>query len=140
MPWDKNNFPNAMKYLHPQVRQKAIEIANVLVDQGREEGISIATAISRAKDWAVNHEVTEPERSNTDVKQHGADQYVVPHNNQWGVKSEGDNDPAYIFSTKKQAVEKARKIAKENNAGIIIQKADGKIQKKHSYNPHRHKM
>ena len=140
MPWDKNNFPNSMKFLHPEVREKAIEIANVLIDEGREAGIAIATAISRAKDWAVNHDVIEPEQSDTDIKQHGADQYVIPYDNQWGIKSEGDEKPELVFKRKDKAIKKARAIAKEKNANLVIQKADGKIQEKHSYNPHRHNM
>lgn len=45
-----------MKNLPAPVRNKAIEMANALLkDKSMEEGITIATATSRAKDWAVNH-------------------------------------------------------------------------------------
>ena len=56
MPWTKKDYPDSMKNLPEAVRNKAIEIANVLLEEkNMEEGIAIATAISRAKDWAANH-------------------------------------------------------------------------------------
>ena len=55
MPWTKNDYPNSMKNLPDEVRNKAIEIGNALLDEkNMDEGIAIATAISRAKDWAAN--------------------------------------------------------------------------------------
>ncbi|MDQ6477208.1 hypothetical protein [Dyadobacter sp. LHD-138] len=44
-----------MKNLSADVREKAIEIANtVLEDRHMDEGIAIATAISCVKDWETN--------------------------------------------------------------------------------------
>jgi uncharacterized protein YdaT len=41
-----------MKNLPDEVRNKAIEIANALLEErNMGEGIAIATATSRAKDW-----------------------------------------------------------------------------------------
>ena len=65
MPWTKNDYPNSMKNLPAPVRNKAIEIANALLEERHlDEGISIATAISRAKNWAVKHglNVDNPEK------------------------------------------------------------------------------
>jgi uncharacterized protein YdaT len=42
-----------MKHLPPAVREKAIEIANALLDAGRPEGQAIRIAIARAKQWAL---------------------------------------------------------------------------------------
>jgi len=56
MPWTKDNYPDSMKNLPSDIRGKAIEIANALLEERKmEEGIAIATAISRAKEWAANH-------------------------------------------------------------------------------------
>ena len=52
MPWNDERYPPAMQRLHPLVRQKAIEIANALLDEGCDEGFAIRVAISRAKQWA----------------------------------------------------------------------------------------
>ncbi|HEY4618918.1 MAG TPA: hypothetical protein VIH09_12055 [Flavobacterium sp.] len=53
MPWTKTNYPSSLKNLPPPVRNKAIEIANALLEKGNmEEGRIIATAINNAKTWA----------------------------------------------------------------------------------------
>ena len=45
-----------MKNLPAPIRDKAIEIANaLLVEKNMEEGLAIAIAISRAKEWAEKH-------------------------------------------------------------------------------------
>jgi uncharacterized protein YdaT len=49
VPWNKNDYPNSMKNLDKDVREKAIEIANALLDEGYEDGKAIPIAIDRAK-------------------------------------------------------------------------------------------
>lgn len=41
-----------MEHLPPQVRRKAIEIANALLEEGQDEGTAIRIAIAKAKEWA----------------------------------------------------------------------------------------
>ena len=52
MPWTPARFPVSMKHLPPLVREKAVEIANALLDEGMEEGKAIRIAIAKAKEWA----------------------------------------------------------------------------------------
>jgi len=52
MPWNSSYYPVSMKNLPPAVREKAIEIANALLEAGRPEGQAIRIAIARAKQWA----------------------------------------------------------------------------------------
>ncbi|WP_333809225.1 hypothetical protein [Flavobacterium sp.] len=55
MPWTKKKYPNAMKNLPSKVRNKAIEIANAILKTGNlDEGATIATAISKAKETIAN--------------------------------------------------------------------------------------
>jgi uncharacterized protein YdaT len=56
MPWNSDDFPTSMKHLPPLVREKAIEIANALLDEGMEEGKTIRIAIAKAKEWAKRRE------------------------------------------------------------------------------------
>ena len=54
MTWTLNDYPPPMKNLDPVVREKAIEIANELLEEGdyeAEEEI-IALAIQKAEEWA----------------------------------------------------------------------------------------
>jgi uncharacterized protein YdaT len=55
MPWDEDYYPRSMQHLPTLVRAKAIEIANVLLAEGHDEGSAIRIAIARAKAWALHH-------------------------------------------------------------------------------------
>ncbi|WP_210365103.1 hypothetical protein [Bacillus sp. REN3] len=56
MPWTKDDYPDSMKNLDPDVREKAIEIANALVtDEHYEDGKAIPIAIDKAKEYVANH-------------------------------------------------------------------------------------
>jgi uncharacterized protein YdaT len=50
MPWNEAYYPRSMRNLPPEVRSKAIEIANALLEEGYDEGKAIRIAI--AKQWA----------------------------------------------------------------------------------------
>lgn len=52
MPWTYDRYPASMKHLTPPVREKAVEIANALLEEGHPEGQSIRIAVARAKQWA----------------------------------------------------------------------------------------
>jgi len=57
MPWNADYFPTSMRHLSPQTREKAIEIANALLEAGMAEGQAIRIAIAKAKQWASAHGV-----------------------------------------------------------------------------------
>jgi uncharacterized protein YdaT len=46
-----------MHRLAPEVRAKAIDIANTLLEDGLEEGMVIRIAIAQAKIWAVHRRI-----------------------------------------------------------------------------------
>lgn len=57
MPWTKNDYPASMKNLEPEVRDKAIEIANALVtEEHYDDGKAIPIAIDKAREYVENHE------------------------------------------------------------------------------------
>lgn len=136
MPWTKNDFPDSLKNLNTKVRNKAIEIANTLVDdENMEEGRAIAIATSRAKDWAINRgSQSGKDNSDTDPKTHGMDQYVTPRKNGWAVKSEHAERASKVLDNKQEAVKYATGIAKKHHSQLIIKGEDGRIQEKRSYN------
>ena len=55
MPWNSTYYPVSMKNLPPVLREKAVEIANALLEDGMEEGKAIRIAIAKAKEWARSH-------------------------------------------------------------------------------------
>ena len=52
MPWSAGDYPSSMKNLDPEVRRKAISIANEVLKSTGDEGEAIATGIARAKEQA----------------------------------------------------------------------------------------
>lgn len=52
MPWTTTEYPVSMKNLRAPVRNKAVEIANALLRDGRPEQSAIAIAIAQAEEWA----------------------------------------------------------------------------------------
>ena len=52
MPWDETYYPRSMRNLPPEVRLKAIEIANALLEEGYDDGTAIRIAIAKGKELA----------------------------------------------------------------------------------------
>lgn len=49
MPWYNGDFPPSYKNLPVKLRQKAVEIANRILESGAEEGVAIATGLKQAR-------------------------------------------------------------------------------------------
>lgn len=56
MPWTQDDYPASMKNLTPEVREKAIEIANAILEEDEDEGKSIRIGIAKAEEWAENRD------------------------------------------------------------------------------------
>jgi uncharacterized protein YdaT len=59
MPWSFEQYPASMKNLPPVVRQKAILIANALLEEGYPDGQAIRIAIARARIWAKRRTIRD---------------------------------------------------------------------------------
>ncbi|MDG0871520.1 DUF2188 domain-containing protein [Paenibacillus thiaminolyticus] len=116
MPWNEHNYPPSMKHLLSEVRNKAIEIANALLEEGMEEGRAIPIATAQAKKW---HEVHYPDHSGREDILH-----VVPAGEDWAVTAEGREHPLMTAQTKQEAVQ----YAQHRKADIVIHRQDGTIQ------------
>jgi uncharacterized protein YdaT len=51
MPWYNGSFPPSYKNQPPEIRAKAVEIANELLLQGFDEGVAIATGLKKARQF-----------------------------------------------------------------------------------------
>lgn len=60
-------------------------------------------------------------------------QHVIPANEKWAVKGESNSRRTKITKTKKEAVKRARQIAKNKKSELVIHNRDGKISDKDSY-------
>ncbi|MFP4287484.1 MAG: DUF2188 domain-containing protein [Candidatus Izemoplasmataceae bacterium] len=119
MPWTLNDYPNAMKNLEQEVKEKAIEIANELVEEGYEDGRAISIAIDRAKNWFSNR----GESVSDDVTHR-----LKPSNDTWLLESIDGNE-SWTFDTKEDAMEKVKSLSKNREMKVMIHDAKGKFQK-----------
>jgi uncharacterized protein YdaT len=68
MPWTRQHYPASMKHLPPAVREKAIEIANALLDDGHPEGQAIRIAISRANQWGQRRSLLDADACGSGIE------------------------------------------------------------------------
>lgn len=68
----------------------------------------------------------------------GKNQHVVKGKEGWNVKGENNSKATSNHSTQKEAIGRAREIAKNQKTEVVIHGRDGKIRDKDSYgnDPH----
>lgn len=119
MPWTEQDYPNSFKSLDEITRNKAIDIANALLDDGYEKARSITIATSQAKQWASKRKI---------VKSDGDHQHVVPHDAKWAILREGNDKVSHVYDTKEEALDKAKEMGIKEGVRVVVHKQDGKIQ------------
>ncbi|MCB9291452.1 MAG: DUF2188 domain-containing protein [Lewinellaceae bacterium] len=60
-------------------------------------------------------------------------QHVVPHPEGWAVKGEGNERYTAVFDYQEDAIGRARDIARNYGADVIIHRKDGSIRDRISY-------
>ncbi|RMF28855.1 MAG: DUF2188 domain-containing protein [Bacteroidetes bacterium] len=55
-------------------------------------------------------------------------QHVVPHPEGWAVKGEGNERYTAVFRYQDEAIERARQIARNYGADVIVHRKDGSIR------------
>ncbi|MBX2846413.1 MAG: DUF2188 domain-containing protein [Saprospiraceae bacterium] len=60
-------------------------------------------------------------------------QHVVPHEEGWAVKGEGNERYTGIFDRQSQAIKRAKEIARNYGSDVIIHRSDGTIRDRISY-------
>lgn len=118
MPWNKNDYPDSMKNLPYQVREKAIEIANALLDQNYDEGKAIAIAIDRARSSVGKGHGNDEERPVYHLR-------PKEDNEGWQLVKEKGKHSILSDHTKEELSDKAKDYVKEHDGILIIHHADG---------------
>jgi uncharacterized protein YdaT len=62
MPWYNGDYPPSYKNQPLLLREKAVEIANALLQEGVEEGIAIATGLKRAREHFEKEDQAEEDQ------------------------------------------------------------------------------
>ena len=60
-------------------------------------------------------------------------QHVVPRDGEWAVRGEGNAKDTKRFRTQKDAIDAAKKIARNSRSEVLIHGQDGRIRERHSY-------
>jgi exo-beta-1,3-glucanase (GH17 family) len=60
-------------------------------------------------------------------------QHVVPHEEGWAIKGEGNEKYTAIYDIQEDAIRRAKTIAKSYKSDVIIHRTDGTIRDRVSY-------
>ena len=60
-------------------------------------------------------------------------QHVVPHDEGWAVKGEGNERYTAVYKYQDDAIDRAKRIAKNYGSDVIIHRTDGTIRDRISY-------
>ncbi|MES0159300.1 MULTISPECIES: DUF2188 domain-containing protein [unclassified Mesorhizobium] len=60
-------------------------------------------------------------------------QHVVPNGDKWSVRRSGASRASGTFSTQKEAIERARDIARNQQTELYVHGRDGRIRERDSY-------
>lgn len=63
----------------------------------------------------------------------GKNQHVVPHERGWAVRGEGNKRATQVTPTQRDAIDVARRIAKNQRSEVVIHRPDGTIRDRDSY-------
>lgn len=144
MPYSQSDYPDSMKNLDENVRLKAIDIVNAMLEEGYQEENAIPIAIDQAKEWIEDASKKElkqlKEKNLTDhqkadhsdsARLQEADVRVSYHQSEekWAVKSVGAKQVDSYHSTKKEAVDRAEEIAENRGSRVIKEKKDDESTK-----------
>ena len=55
MPWYNGDYPPSYKNQPRYLRDKAVEIANEIIQESGDEGLAIATGLKRARQYFEDH-------------------------------------------------------------------------------------
>ena len=60
-------------------------------------------------------------------------QHVVPHDDGWAVRGEGNERATSVHDTQQQAIDAGREIAQNQGSELLIHGRDGQIRERNSY-------
>ena len=125
MTWNKDDYPAAMKNLPTSVRNKAISIANSLIEENYDEGRAISIAIASAKDAANN---SNPKENDSSITYH-----ILPHPEGWSARKANAEKATYVCEKKADAMGKVLNLLQKHGGRLVIHDSDGSIQEHRNY-------
>ncbi|MFD1205564.1 MULTISPECIES: hypothetical protein [Sporosarcina] len=116
MPWTRTDYPDSFKNLEPEIRNKAIEIANALLREDYDEGRAISIATAKAREYVTGDDNDRP----TYVAKARDDHWVL-------MKKEGEK-AIFKEETKNELLERAKPYVNAQNGVLAIYHMDGTLE------------
>jgi len=68
----------------------------------------------------------------------GRNQHVVPRDEEWAVRRAGASRDTRRFATQREAIDAARRIARNQGSELLVHGRDGRVRERRSYgaDPH----
>ncbi|MBX9852220.1 MAG: DUF2188 domain-containing protein [Cytophagaceae bacterium] len=126
MPFTSQTYPASFRVLKQEIKNKAIEIANLLVANGYEEGMAEVIAFSNAKLWMCYLANETSGRKNPGV-------HLVPHPKGWALISEDAALVHFTSSNRTDALIRSRNLAKNEKLKLFIHSHMGNISDSESF-------
>jgi hypothetical protein len=60
-------------------------------------------------------------------------QHVVPHPEGWAIKGEGNEQYTAVYHYQRDAIERAKEIARNYSSSVVIHREDGTVRDRISY-------
>ncbi|MBS4205262.1 DUF2188 domain-containing protein [Lederbergia citrea] len=118
MPWSKNDFPDSMKNLPVDIREKAIEIANALLEDNKDEGRAISIGIAQARKYYEGDDYDRPEY------------HITADHNDWVLKKKDGKRAILREDTKEALLEEAKDYVNDHDGILVIHNKDGDISQR----------
>lgn len=118
MPWTKNDYPDSMKNLSKDVRDKAIEIANALLRKNKEESRAISIGIAQARKYIEGDDYDRPEY------------HIKAEDNGWILKEKSDHKTIMRENTKEALLGEAKEYVNDHDGVLIIHTENGDVSQR----------
>lgn len=118
MRWDRYHYPSVMTALDEQVRTKAIELANSLLDEGYAQTEAVSLAMLQAQTWAESRVSMKHKRA----------LHVVYQPNGWVVRGSGGKQAYNLFKDRETARKTAMEMGEEEGILVIFYDTLGQIE------------
>jgi len=121
MPYSQIKYPASFALLKPEIRKKAISIANILIEEGLDRFTAETIAFYNSREIAMN--------ANSLTNAHITDStiHIIPHPDGWVIISPDARKFYGSFVSKKEAITKARSYAKSVKFKLFIHLSNGNI-------------
>lgn len=127
MIYTRLKYPATFGVLKPEIRRKAIEIANVLLEEGLQQEIAETIAFCNAR--LIGQELF----SDTNAHVANCAIHLIPHPEGWALISQDGKNMYAVYDTLKEGRIRARLHAKCIKFKLFIHNEDGYIEDAESF-------